>query len=173
MTERGVDRGIRHHALRAMNGINTIVPAPCRMCFGRYRQSDATHSGLATSRATCDAISTSKTFGARSRSAMGSKLVTMGSAAAGRGQPRWRRWSVAVSKVARWLAFCTQPDESACQCMDPYPDLKEILNEISSLFRDGMRLSALTVSPCALLETLKFNRKQSQRTLVAGLFIRG
>ena len=44
-------------------------------------------------------------------------------------------------------------------------------NEISSLFRDGMRLSALTVSPCTLLETLKFNRKQSQRTRVAGHFV--
>ena len=37
---------------------------------------------------------------------MGSELATLGSAAAGRGQFRCRRRSVAVAKVGRWLAFC-------------------------------------------------------------------
>jgi len=34
-------------------------------------------------------------------------LATLGSLAAGRGQFRWRRWSVAVAVVGRRLAFCT------------------------------------------------------------------
>ena len=62
-----------------------------------------------------------------------------------------------------------------CLCVPVYGSLSwsegNRRNEISLLFRDGMRLSALTVSPCALLETLKFNRKRGQRTRVAGYFV--
>jgi hypothetical protein len=38
---------------------------------------------------------------------VGSELATVGSLVAGRGQFRWRRWSVAVAKVGKWLAFCS------------------------------------------------------------------
>lgn len=36
----------------------------------------------------------------------GNTLATLGSLAIGHGQIRWRRWSVAVAMVGRWLAFC-------------------------------------------------------------------
>ncbi len=37
---------------------------------------------------------------------VGSDLATLVSFVAGRGQFRWRRWSVAVAKVVNWLAVC-------------------------------------------------------------------
>ena len=47
---------------------------------------------------------------------MGNALATTGSADADRGQFHWRRWSVAVANVGRWLAFCSQE-------ADPCPEL--------------------------------------------------
>lgn len=84
---------------------------------------------------------------------MGNELAMMGNAVVGSGQFRCRCWLVAVAKVGKWLAFCTE--------LPPYP-VRGMLGHPDDVRGVRMRSSSrLTQNQAALLSALTTELKAS------------